>query len=267
MIHYRHHEFGIEKIEEGRSTFIAPEPDNAAWRDYLTWTSKGIAAIEQPARPFFHQVQAPKRLLIIGAGTYGRELYWMSRTARGAGIDWTVEGFLSDVPDSLDTFPGFPPIVGPTDYAPGEHDVFICAIGDPGDRDEVTRRIRARGGRFLNLIQPSALISGDVELGEGVIIESFVGIGTNTRIGDFCSVLGHVNIGHDVTIGNCVQLSPFACILGRADIGDNVLIGSHAVIFPGIKVGTGATVGAGAIAISHVAPGTTVFGNPAKRLG
>jgi dTDP-3-amino-3,4,6-trideoxy-alpha-D-glucose transaminase len=44
-------------------------------------------------------------------------------------------------------------------------------------------------------------------------------------------------------------------------------IGSGAVILPGVTIGAGAMVGAGAVVTRDVSPGTTVAGNPARRVG
>lgn len=49
-------------------------------------------------------------------------------------------------------------------------------------------------------------------------------------------------------------------------IKDDVFIGANAVIMPGITVGKGAIIGAGAIVTKDVADGIVVAGNPAKQL-
>lgn len=266
MSRYRSTESGVERIEEGRSTFIWPDATSSAWRDFLAWQAQGHAPESPVPRAFPRTAAAPKNLWIVGAGGFGREVYSMSASARGAGAEWRVAGFLNDIPDALDGFPGLPPICGGTDYQPREDDVFICAIGDAAGRRQVCAKLHARGARFINLIQPHALIAGSAQLGEGIIIEAFTGIGAQSRIGDFSSILGHVNIAHDVVLGAGVQVSPFASLLGRVEIGDEVLVGSHAVILPGVKVGAGATIGAGAVVVKNVPAGETVFGVPAVRL-
>ena len=47
-------------------------------------------------------------------------------------------------------------------------------------------------------------------------------------------------------------------------IDHNVWIGHSAVILPGVHIGTGAVVGAGAVVSKHVAPYTIVAGVPAQ---
>lgn len=261
MINYRLTESGVERIENGHSTFILNDPRHPAWREFESWRALGNQPLELPER-----LTRLKKLWIIGAGGYGRELYSMAMSARSNGLEWRVAGFLNDIPDSLDGFPGLPPIAGNTDYQPLEDDLFICAIGDVAGRKAVCEKFKARGARFASIIQESAAYSASAILGEGTIVEAFAGIGANTRIGDFTSILSHTGIGHDVTMGRFVQVSPFAAVLGWAEIGDEVLIGSHAVVLPKVKVGAGATVGAGSVVVKDVPEGATVFGVPAVQI-
>ncbi len=271
MIGFRLVEFGVERLEESGSTFIMPSDELGAWQEFEAWCALGNKPAGSPfnpgsnpgPRPVF---SGPKSLLIVGAGGYGREIFGMSQTARGSGREWVVRGFLNDIPDALEGFAELPPIVGGTDHAPGPEEVFICAIGDVAGRKKVCDRLRGRGARFVNLVQPSASLAASVCLGEGVIIEAFTGVGVNSRIGDFSTILSHVSVAHDVRMGSFVQVAPFASILGRAVIGDEVQIGSHAVVLPDITVGAGATVGAGSVVIQNVPEGATVFGVPARQI-
>jgi acetyltransferase-like isoleucine patch superfamily enzyme len=83
-------------------------------------------------------------------------------------------------------------------------------------------------------------------------------------------------------IGNNASISAEVCILtadhdprsavfaGRnraVMIGDYVFIGTRALILPGVKIGAGAFVAAGAIVTKDVEPFTVVAGNPARAIG
>ena len=50
-------------------------------------------------------------------------------------------------------------------------------------------------------------------------------------------------------------------------IGDRVWIAYRAVILPGVTIGEGAIVAAGAVVSRDVAPWTIVAGNPAREVG
>lgn len=265
MIEYVRTEFGVTKIESGRVTFIPVVETLGSWQDFEAWCKLGHSPKQAPKQPS-PEYFAPRKLWIIGAGGFGREILGMSQTARGQGVDWRVAGFLNDIPDALDGFPHLPKIAGDTSYQPTPADVFICAIGDIQGRKTICEAFQARNANFINLLQPSATISGEAHLGQGVIVEAYSGIGANARVGDFSTILSHVSIGHDVVLGRFCQVSPFASILGRAQIGEGVLIGSHAVILPDIVIGAGATVGAGSVVIQNVPEGATVFGVPARQI-
>jgi maltose O-acetyltransferase len=47
-------------------------------------------------------------------------------------------------------------------------------------------------------------------------------------------------------------------------IGDDVWIGTRAILLPGVTVGRGAIVGAGAVVTADVPPRAIVGGNPAR---
>ena len=47
-------------------------------------------------------------------------------------------------------------------------------------------------------------------------------------------------------------------------IGDDVWIGGHVIVLPGVHIGTGAIVGAGAVVTKDVPDYAVVGGNPAR---
>jgi maltose O-acetyltransferase len=86
----------------------------------------------------------------------------------------------------------------------------------------------------------------------------------------------HIRIGHDVsigpnasilTLGHDPQSPDLADRGGDVLIGDRVWIGYGAIILPGITLGEGSVVGAGAVVTKDVAPFTIVAGNPARKIG
>lgn len=86
----------------------------------------------------------------------------------------------------------------------------------------------------------------------------------------------------ELTIGNNVSISAQVCILtadhdpqsptfaGRRKpvvIEDYAFIGTRALILPGVTIGKGAVVAAGAVVTKSVEPYTIVAGVPAKKIG
>ncbi len=50
-------------------------------------------------------------------------------------------------------------------------------------------------------------------------------------------------------------------------IDDDVWIGNRVIILPGVRVGGGSVIGAGAVVTKNVEPYTIIGGNPAKVIG
>jgi maltose O-acetyltransferase len=103
-------------------------------------------------------------------------------------------------------------------------------------------------------------------------------IGDNSGVGAYSS-LGTVNIGNYVMMGtHCLiisrnhrfdDLNMPMCQQGFQEdnpvvIEDDVWVGSKVIILPGVRVGRGSIIGAGAVVTENVKPYTIVGGNPAK---
>lgn len=140
-------------------------------------------------------------------------------------------------------------------------------------------RARAHGRR----ISPLATLKGNVSIGKFTYVSSFAdirGIGSATRIGNYCSVARGVKIlsSGQVHAVDAISTFPFYLIdreLRRADsmarkgdvvIGNDVWIGVDAIILPGVRIGDGAVIGAGAVVTKDVEDFQIVAGVPARPL-
>ncbi len=116
-----------------------------------------------------------------------------------------------------------------------------------------------------------------------VIKEGFrCNFGFNIIIGNNCYFNYNITIldSFEVKIGNNVFIAPNVLISavthsleakercnlegGETIIEDDVWIGAGAIIFPKIRIGKGAVIGAGAVVTKDVPPKTVVAGVPAK---
>lgn len=130
------------------------------------------------------------------------------------------------------------------------------------------RLILEKCGNNVN-IYPRSQFSSQVELGD------------NSDIGSHCRLNGKVVIGENVIMGPEVVVFTSNHNINRTDIpikyqgntpmepvyiNDDVWIGSRAIILPGVSVGKGAVVAAGAVVTQNVPDFAIVGGNPAKVL-
>lgn len=80
----------------------------------------------------------------------------------------------------------------------------------------------------------------------------------------------HVDIASEVMIWTSqhdIHSSDFHAIEAKVEIGDYVFVGPRAIILPGVKIGKGAIIGAGAVVTKDVDENSIVAGVPAKKIG
>jgi acetyltransferase-like isoleucine patch superfamily enzyme len=126
-----------------------------------------------------------------------------------------------------------------------------------------------------------------IELGPGSILEhgvfirppGRVKIGADTFIGRGCELWAHeratITVGDHTLFGPGVLVTTLGHDYGLMDmpvevqpivVGSQVWVGARAVILPGVTIGDGAVVAAGAVVTKDVAPWTVVAGVPAAFL-
>ncbi|MFH1864204.1 MAG: acyltransferase [bacterium] len=121
-----------------------------------------------------------------------------------------------------------------------------------------------RGATFhmwANFFQPK-----NIMVGEGTIIGDHAFIDGRSKV-----VIGkHVDIASEVMIYNSehdLESPGFEAIEEPVEIGDYCFIGPRAIILPGVKIGKGAIVAAGAVVTKDVEAFSIVGGVPARQIG
>lgn len=207
-----------------------------------------------------------KHLIIIGAGGMGRTMYDMARESIGYGTEFDIKGYIDDNVLALNAFQNYPPMLGTiAGYQPQQDDVFICSIGGQSRRPCMESIIK-RGGEFLTMIHNTARIGTNVRIGEGTIIGAFSSIGADACVGKYNLIQSYTVVGHDVRIGNWNRIDTHVTIVGGVIVQNEIDIYSAAVLNHNVVVEDNAHVAACSFVIRKVKSGTTVVGNPAKRL-
>lgn len=207
-----------------------------------------------------------KRLFILGAGGFGRELEDWLYTYPHERKDWELEGYLDDNPEALHGFNSKFGIVGSiVDFRFKESDYVIIAIADNDIKERIYNLLKG-STRFLTFIHPSAVIGSNVILGEGTVIYPNTVISTNCRTGKLVSMGCGNHIGHDSVIGDFSSLMASVDLGGGVNLGSKVYVGSKATIVPQVKIADGAKISSGSVVINNIKHKATYFGNPASKI-
>lgn len=145
-------------------------------------------------------------------------------------------------------------------------DLAVIAIGTPAVKAAMYLKFAQLGFKFPTIVHPSSVVAATAQLQEGVVICPHCVVAPNVTLQKMVYVNFGCGIGHDTVIGNYVQINPGSQLGGSSKIGEFTLIGSGSTILQGVVVGSNATIGSGSVVFARVAQGTTVMGNPAKRL-
>jgi len=204
------------------------------------------------------------RILIVGAGGFGREVMQWARDAwaeRAA----LIAGFLSADNDLLQGRYQRPGVVGsPEEFVPESGDALLLAIGIPETRRRVAERLKSRGGTFITLIHPTAIVTPTATIGAGSILCPYSILSDAARIGDCVLMNYHSSLGHDASAGDYAVLSPYAALGGNAHIAEDVFLGMHASVGPGKRIGARSKVSANSCALADAPADAIIYGSPGR---
>lgn len=208
-----------------------------------------------------------KKVYILGAGGAGREAADIFfRMIHHSNLNYELAGFLDDEEALNDKNVNGIKVLGSiNERVPKEDELFVCAISNIMIRKKIIESYQIKNAKFLNLVDPSSIISSSAVIGEGNIIYPNTVISSNVSVGDHVIINMHSTLGHDAKIGNNVVISSFCDITGYVEIGNETFLGSHVSIHPKIKIGNECQIGIGSIVINNVKNGKKVFGYPAKK--
>ncbi len=124
-------------------------------------------------------------------------------------------------------------------------------------------------------VLPGARIGADCNLCDGVFVENDVVMGDRVTVKCGVQIWDGITIEDDVFIGPNATFTndPFPRSkvrpeeFARTVVRSGASIGANSTILPGVEIGTGAMVGAGAVVTRSVPPNAVVVGNPARIKG
>jgi sugar O-acyltransferase (sialic acid O-acetyltransferase NeuD family) len=150
---------------------------------------------------------------------------------------------------------------------------FAMGIGENAAR----RRLAAK---FPDLSFPT-LIHPDTSFGRGQrsAVQACIGtlvfagtrLGSNIRVGAFCTFNLNSTVSHDCEIGDFANLSPGVNVAGNVRIEDGAWIGTGVAINQGndarkLTIGANTVIGSGAVVLHDCDAGSVYVGVPARKV-
>jgi sugar O-acyltransferase (sialic acid O-acetyltransferase NeuD family) len=193
---------------------------------------------------------------IIGAGGFGREVYWSLSMMERIGTVFFVDDKYYDGTDE-----NIKPL---SQFNPLSYEVVV-AIADSYARKKIVESLPINTKYFTH-IHPTAQIHGpDVKIGEGSIICAGSIITTNVEIGKHAHINLITTIGHDCIIGDYFTTAPGVQISGNEIIGDRVYFGTRSCVKQKIKICDDVIIGMNAGVVKNITEPGTYVGTPAKK--
>jgi sugar O-acyltransferase (sialic acid O-acetyltransferase NeuD family) len=207
-----------------------------------------------------------KKIAIIGAGGFGREVKVLIDDINKAKPIYDIIGFFDDGIEKGTLVNGLPVLgtiaaINKIDY----NLQLVLGVAAPAIKEKAIQIIENNHIDFPTLIHPSVIISNDeVSLGKGTIICAGNIITCNIIVKDFVTLNLSCTVGHDTIIKDFSSFMPAVNISGEVVIEKNVYVGTGVKIINQLSIGENTVVGAGAIVSKTLPANCTAVGIPAK---
>lgn len=205
-----------------------------------------------------------KNLVIIGASGHGA---MCADAALLAGI-WHEIVFSDD--NAGNTAPFGLKLIGTCEdvlrLPTTEYEAFI-AIGNPAVRMKLLHTCLQHRFTIANIIHPSAVISRDVQIGQGTVLAAQAVINPRARLGMGCIINTGATVDHDCVLEDGVHISVGAHLAGTVTVGAHTWVGIGASLSNNVSICGGCMLGAGTVVVKDITEPGTYVGVPAKRIG
>jgi sugar O-acyltransferase (sialic acid O-acetyltransferase NeuD family) len=186
--------------------------------------------------------------VLIGGGGHSREVM--------AQMGVNLIRFVDDKYVDDDTLPL-------SQFDPTKYSVMV-AVADSKNRFEIIKRL-PKETKFFSFVHPTALLIGDIKIGEGSFIGAYSILTTNINIGEHAILNRGNQIGHDCIIGNYFSAMPNAVVGGNVEIGDRVYMGSCSNIREKIQITSDCVIGMNGAVVNNILESGTYVGVPCKK--
>lgn len=140
--------------------------------------------------------------------------------------------------------------------------VSVGYLGKGSLRERLVALGESAGFLFPAIVDPSAAIATDAEVGNGSFIGKLSVVNSAARIDAHCIINSGAIVEHDVEIGAFSHIAPGAVVCGGACLGRRVFVAAGAVVGPGVRIGNGSVVAAGTVLLQNLDNSQLAIGCP-----
>jgi len=213
-----------------------------------------------------------RRIAIVGAGGMAREVASAIRWINREKPKFEFVGYLVSDLSKLSERDSREAVLGDFEWMEKHRhavDALAIGIGTPSVRVRLSQQLSDLFPdiHWPAIVHPSAIVDYDsAKLGKGTFVGARCVSTVNLELEPFALCNFGTTVGHETRIGRGSVVNPGANISGGVVVEDEVLIGTGAQILQYLTVGSGATVGAGAVVTRDIPKKTTVVGIPAREM-
>lgn len=162
-------------------------------------------------------------------------------------------------------------VMGGTDllpelYARGHRHVFVSAgsIGGYGNREKWYLLAKSLGFSVVNIIDPTAAVASNAELGEGVFVGKNAVVNSYAKVGNMAIVNTGAIVEHADVLEDFASIAPGATLCGGVKVERGAHVGAGSTVLQTVTIGKESLVGIGSVVTRDVPPHTVAYGNPCR---
>ena len=210
-----------------------------------------------------------KDLIIVGTGGVGRETAQIVEEMNKVKKEWNILGFIDDNKDLKGKIVNGYRVIGDRTYLNYfEKEVYVViAIANYSVKKELVEFLTNKNIKYATLIHPSVILNDTIKIGEGCIVYPGVIMTVNIDVGNHVIISPKCGVGHDTIIEDYVTLLWNVNVSGNEKIRQGATLGSGSTIIQGLEIGRGSFVGAGAVVIRDIEANKTAVGVPSRYIG
>ena len=209
-----------------------------------------------------------EKLILLGGGGHARSIMDSLKGHQQFELVGIVDSYLEKGTSIHQT-----PIIGgdedlPALFEQGIRHAFIAigSIGNSALREKCVRQLEELGFNFPNIIDPTAIISESVQMGNGNFIGKRVVLNTNVQIGSHCILNTGAVIEHECKIDDFCHIAPGSILCGNVQVGFGSHIGAGSIAIQGVQIGKRCLIGSGSNIIHKIESYKVAYGNPCKEI-